>query len=35
MNRILLVIAIALAAVFLAWSQTNGNQAKKSPLEGT
>jgi hypothetical protein len=35
MNKILLVFAIALTAAFPAFSQTNGNQARRSPLEGT
>ena len=35
MKRILLVFAVALAAVFLALSQTNGSHAKKSQLGGT
>lgn len=35
MNKILLVFAIALTAAFLTWSQTNGNQARTSKLEGT
>ena len=35
MKRVSLVIAIALGAVFFAWSQTNGSQAKTSPLDGT
>ena len=35
MKRILLVFAVALAAVFLALSQTNGSHAKKSQLDGT
>ncbi|MBV9296663.1 MAG: hypothetical protein JO145_13920 [Acidobacteriaceae bacterium] len=35
MNKIWLVFAIALTAAFPAFSQTNGNQARNSPLEGT
>lgn len=35
MNRVLLVFAIALAAGFLAWPQTNDSHAQKSPLDGT
>jgi hypothetical protein len=35
MKKVSLVLAIALGAVFFAWSQTNGGQAKKSPLDGT
>lgn len=35
MKKILLVVAIALTAAFLAWSQTNRNQAAISQLEGT
>jgi hypothetical protein len=34
MKKVLLVFAIALAAVFLAWSQTNGSHAKKGQLDG-
>ena len=33
--KVLLVFAIALAAVFVAFSQTNGSRAKKSPLDDT
>jgi hypothetical protein len=32
---LLSILAITLGAVFLAWSQTNGGQAKKSELDGT
>ncbi len=35
MRKVLLVFAIAVAAGYLACSQTNASQAKKSPLEGT
>jgi len=35
MKKVLLVFAIALTAVFLASSQTNGSDAKKSQLDGT
>lgn len=35
MKKVSLVLAIALGAVFFAWSQTNGGQAKKGPLDGT
>jgi hypothetical protein len=35
MKKVLLVFAIALEAVFLAWSQTSGSHAKKSQLDGT
>ena len=35
MKKVSLVLAIALGAVFFAWSQANGDQAKKSPLDGT
>lgn len=35
MNRILLVLAVAWLAVFLAWSQENGNRPRKSQVEGT
>jgi len=35
MKKVLLVFAIALTAVFLALSQTNGSDAKKSQLDGT
>jgi hypothetical protein len=35
MKKVLLVFAIALAAVFLALSQTNGSHVKKSQLDGT
>jgi hypothetical protein len=35
MKKALLVLAIALAAVFLAWSQTNGSHGKKTQLDGT
>lgn len=35
MKKVLLVFAIALMAVFLALSQTNGSHAKKSQLDGT
>ena len=35
MKRVSLVLAVALGAVFFAWSQTNGGQAKQSPLDGT
>ena len=35
MKKVLLVFAIALTAVFLALSQTNGSHAKKSQLDGT
>ena len=35
MKKVSLVLAIALGAVFVAWSQTNGGQAKKSLLDGT
>jgi hypothetical protein len=35
MKKLLLVFAIALAAVCLAWSQTNGSHARKSQLDGT
>lgn len=35
MKRVWLILAIALAAVFLAWSQTNSTHAKKSRLDGT
>jgi hypothetical protein len=34
MKKVLLVFAIALAAVFLALSQTSGSHAKKNQLEG-
>jgi len=32
---LLSILAITLGAVFFAWSQTNGGQAKKSELDGT
>src|SRR5499425_853246 len=32
---LLSILAITLGAVFFAWSQTNGGQAKKSQLDGT
>ena len=35
MKKVSLVLAIALGAVFFAWSQSNGGQAKKSLLDGT
>jgi hypothetical protein len=35
MKRVLLIFAIALAAVFVAFSQTKDNDAKKSQLDGT
>ena len=35
MKKVSLVLAIALGAVFFAWSQTNRGQAKKSQLDGT
>ena len=35
MNRALLVFAIALAAGFPAWPQTNSSHVQKSPLDGT
>jgi|SRR5882724_11400139 len=35
MKKVLLVFAIALAAVFVAFSQTNGSRAKKSSLDDT
>jgi hypothetical protein len=35
MKKISLVLAIAFGAVFFAWSQANGGQAKKSQLDGT
>src|SRR5579863_6319604 len=35
MKKVSLLLAIVLVAVFFAWSQTNGGQAKKSPLDGT
>jgi hypothetical protein len=35
MKKVSLVLAITLGAVFFAWSQTNGGQAKKSELDGT
>jgi hypothetical protein len=35
MKKVSLVLAIALGAVFVALSQTNGGQAKKSQLDGT
>ena len=35
MQKVSLVLAIALGATFFAWSQTNGGQAKKSQLDGT
>ena len=35
MKKLSLVLAIAFGAVFFAWSQTNGGQAKKSELDGT
>jgi hypothetical protein len=35
MKKVALVFAIALAAVFVALSQTNGSHAKKSQLDGT
>ena len=35
MKKVLLVFAIALAAVFPAWSQTKGSDAKKRQLDGT
>jgi hypothetical protein len=35
MKKLLLVLAIALAAGGLAWSQTNGSHAKNSQLDGT
>ena len=35
MKKVLLIFAIALTAVFLASSQTNGSDAKKSQLDGT
>ena len=34
MNKALLVFTIALAAVFLAWSQTSGSPAKRGKLDG-
>ncbi len=35
MKKVLISFAAALTAVFLAWSQTNGDHAKKGRLEGT
>jgi hypothetical protein len=35
MKKVLLSFAVALTAVFLAWSQTNCDHAKKGQLEGT
>ncbi len=35
MKKVLLIFAVALAGVFLAWSQTNGSHEKKSHLDGT
>ena len=35
MKKVTLVLAIALGAVFFAWSQTNGGQAEKSQLDAT
>ena len=35
MKKVLLVFAVAVAAVFLGWSQTSGSHAKKSQLDGT
>jgi hypothetical protein len=35
MKKVSLVLAIALGAVFFAWSQSSGGQAKKSLLDGT
>ena len=35
MKKVSLVFAIALGAVSFAWPQTNGGQAKRSPLDGT
>ena len=35
MKKVSLVLAIALLVVFCAWSQKNGGQSKKSPLDGT
>src|SRR6267154_5629181 len=35
MKKVSLVLAIALGAVFVARSQTNGGQAQKSQLDGT
>jgi hypothetical protein len=35
MEKVSLVLAIALGAVFLAWSQTSGGPATKSQLDGT
>ena len=35
MKKVLLVFAIALTAVFLVLSQTNGSHVKKSQLDGT
>ena len=35
MKKVLLVFAIALAGMFLAWPQTNGNRLKKNQLDGT
>jgi hypothetical protein len=35
MKRVLLVFAIALTTVLLAWSQTNNDQANKGQVEGT
>ncbi len=35
MRKILLISAIALPALFLAWSQTNRSHVKKSELDGT
>jgi hypothetical protein len=35
MNKVLLVFAIVLTTVLLAWSQTSNDQANKSQVEGT
>ena len=35
MKTVSLVLAMALGAVFFAWSQSSGGQAKKSLLDGT
>jgi hypothetical protein len=35
MHKVTIVLAIALGAAFLAWSQTNTGQAKKGQLDGT
>ena len=35
MKRVLLVFAIAIAGVFLAWPQANGSHERKGKLDGT